>query len=214
MGARSVPMVAPLVAAPDRPALESACRGWRIVSSDRRSQERVEHSILEMLSQRIYGLALGYEDINDHEQLRDRSGLRHPGRPGGAGAATSGQEHAEPDGQGWAQARRIATRRSLSGKNWIDELFFVKIFVESYQTAPDEIILDVDTTDLCHCTASRRGGSSMAITTLLLCLPLYIFCGEQILCARLRGSQPRRFVWQPCGNSENRNADSGRLGRK
>ena len=37
---------------------------------DGRNQEQVEHSILEMLSQRIYGLALGYEDINDHEQLR------------------------------------------------------------------------------------------------------------------------------------------------
>src|SRR5450631_3092976 len=37
---------------------------------DSRNQERVEHSMLEMLSQRIYGLALGYEDINDHEQLR------------------------------------------------------------------------------------------------------------------------------------------------
>src|ERR1700677_4191655 len=38
---------------------------------DGRNQEQVEHSILEMLSQRIYGLALGYEDLNDHEQLRN-----------------------------------------------------------------------------------------------------------------------------------------------
>src|ERR1700685_4871767 len=37
---------------------------------DGRNQEQVEHSILEMLSQRVFGLALGYEDINDHEQLR------------------------------------------------------------------------------------------------------------------------------------------------
>ena len=37
---------------------------------DGRDPERVEHSIQEMLSQRIYGLALGYEDVNDHEQLR------------------------------------------------------------------------------------------------------------------------------------------------
>jgi hypothetical protein len=37
---------------------------------DGRKQERGEHSILEMLSQRLYGLALGYEDLNDHEQLR------------------------------------------------------------------------------------------------------------------------------------------------
>src|SRR5450755_4417389 len=38
---------------------------------DSRNQKQVEHSILEMLAQRIYGLALGYEDINDHEQLRN-----------------------------------------------------------------------------------------------------------------------------------------------
>ena len=37
---------------------------------DSRSQDRVEHTILEMVSQRVYGLALGYEDINDHEELR------------------------------------------------------------------------------------------------------------------------------------------------
>jgi Transposase DDE domain group 1 len=37
---------------------------------DSREQDRIEHSILEMVSQRVYGLALGYEDLNDHEQLR------------------------------------------------------------------------------------------------------------------------------------------------
>src|SRR5215217_4930423 len=37
---------------------------------DGRDQDLVEHSILEMVSQRVYGLALGYEDLNDHDQLR------------------------------------------------------------------------------------------------------------------------------------------------
>src|SRR5215208_5649370 len=37
---------------------------------DGRSQDQVEHSVVEMLAQRVYGLALGYEDVNDHEQLR------------------------------------------------------------------------------------------------------------------------------------------------
>ena len=46
---------------------------------DGRNQAMIDHSILEMLSQRIYGLALGYEDINDHEQPADRSSLRHSG---------------------------------------------------------------------------------------------------------------------------------------
>ena len=63
---------------------------------DGRNQEQVEHSIAEMLSQRIYGLALGYEDINDHEQLRQDPvfGTRttpHSNRPGASGFVFSKQ---------------------------------------------------------------------------------------------------------------------------
>ncbi len=94
-------------------------------------------------------------------------------------------------------------------KNWIDELF-VKIFVESYQTAPDEIILDVDTTDL-PLHGKQEGRFFHGYYDNYCYLPLYIFCGEQILVRAVAGSQPRRFVWQPCGNLENRNADSGGL---
>ena len=87
---------------------------------DGRNQELVEHSIQEMLAQRIYGLALGYEDLNDHEQLRKDpvfgilAGKRRAGRTAG------GQEHAEPDGTGrWAST--IGTRRSRSGKKrWMN----------------------------------------------------------------------------------------------
>ena len=49
---------------------------------DGRNQNLVEHTIQEMLSQRIYGLALGYEDLNDHEQLRKDPVFRHSRRPG------------------------------------------------------------------------------------------------------------------------------------
>ena len=124
------------------------------------------------------------EDINDHEQLRTDP-LRHPGGPGGAGAAiTSGQEHAEPDGTA-AQARSDRYKKITFWKNWIDELF-VKIFVESYQTAPDEIILD-DTTDL-PLHGKQEGRFFHGYYDNYCYLPLYIFsAGEQILCsARLR----------------------------
>jgi len=67
---------------------------------DGRNQEYVEHSVVEMLSQRIYGLALGYEDIKRSRATAAQSGFRHPGGPGGTGGTAGGQEHAESDGTG------------------------------------------------------------------------------------------------------------------
>lgn len=81
---------------------------------DGRNQDLVKHSVLEMLSQRVYGLALGYEDLNDHEQLRSdpvfgilagREKLEEPL----AGKSTL-------TGWSWAPARRVDTRRSRFGK--------------------------------------------------------------------------------------------------
>jgi len=69
-------------------------------------------------------------------------------------------------------------------KDWIDELF-VTMFLESYQTAPDKIILDLDTTDL-PLHGKQEGRFFHGYYDSYCYLPLYIFCGEQILCARLR----------------------------
>ncbi len=87
-----------------------------------------------MLSQRIYGLALGYEDINDHEQLRTDPALRHPGGPGGAGAATSGEQSTLNRMELGTGAKDLHKKITF-WKNWIDELF-VKIFVESLPDGP------------------------------------------------------------------------------
>ena len=65
---------------------------------DRRDPLRIEHSVAEMVSQRVYGLALGYEDLNDHEQLRHDPLLAAAGRQARVGLAAGGQEHAEPVG--------------------------------------------------------------------------------------------------------------------
>ncbi len=150
-----------------------------------------------MLSQRNYGLALGYEDINDHEQLRTDPAF----------GILAGREELEQPLAGKSTLNRMELgtgakdryKKITFWKNWIDELF-VKIFVESYQTAPDEIILDVDTTDL-PLHGKQEGRFFHGYYDNSCYLPLYIFCGEQILCAAVAGSQPRRFVWQPCGNS-------------
>ena len=149
---------------------------------DSRNQEQVEHSILEMLSQRIYGLALGHEDINDHDQLRTDPVF----------GILAGREDLEQPLAGKSTLNRMELgtgakdryKKITFWKDWIDELL-VKMFLESYQTAPDKIILDVDTTDL-PLHGKQEGRFFHGYYNSYCYLPLYIFCGEQILCARLR----------------------------
>jgi hypothetical protein len=149
---------------------------------DGRNPEQVEHSILEMLSQRIYGLALGYEDLNDHEQLRKdpvfgilagRSALEEPL----AGKSTLNRMEL---GAGTPDRYKKIT----FWKEALDELL-VKVFLESYPQAPDQITLDVDTTDL-PLHGKQEGRFFHGYYDSYCYLPLYIFCGEQVLCARLR----------------------------
>jgi len=149
---------------------------------DGRKQDLVEHSIPEMLSQRIYGLALGYEDLNDHEQLRKdpvfgilagRENLDQPL----AGKSTLNRMEL---GTGTTNRyKKIAFRREA-----IDELMAVQ-FIESYEKAPIEIVLDVDTTDL-PLHGKQEGRFFHGYYDNYCYLPLYVFCGEQVLCARLR----------------------------
>jgi len=149
---------------------------------DGRNPEQVEHSILEMLSQRIYGLALGYEDRNDHEQLRQdpvfgilagRSALEEPL----AGKSTLNRMEL---GAGTPDRYKKIT----FWKEAIDELL-VKVFLESHAKAPEQITLDVDTTDL-PLHGQQEGRFFHGYYDSYCYLPLYIFCEEHVLCARLR----------------------------
>ncbi len=151
---------------------------------DGRNQDQVEHSIQEMLSQRIYGLALGYEDLNDHEQLRKDpvfgvlAGREELGTPL-AGKSTLNRMEL---GAGVKDRYKKITFWKAS----VDELL-VNVFIESYERAPAEIILDVDTTDL-PLHGKQEGRFFHGYYDSYCYLPLYVFCGEQILCARLRES--------------------------
>ena len=151
---------------------------------DGRSPERVEHSILEMVSQRVYGLALGYEDVNDHEQLRIDplfsvlAGREELNRPL-AGKSTLNRLEL---GDGTENRYKKIT----FWKQGLDELL-VSVFVEAHQEAPEQIILDVDTTDL-PLHGKQEGRFFHGYYDSYCYLPLYIFCGEHVLCARLRQS--------------------------
>jgi len=149
---------------------------------DGRNQDLIEHSVLAMLSQRVYGLALGYADLNDHEQLRKDPLF---------GVLAGRSEMAEPLA-GKSTLNRMELGRGVKDrykkitfwKEAMDELL-VKVFLESYEQAPGEIVLDVDTTDL-PLHGKQEGRFFHGYYDGYCYLPLYVFCGEHILCARLR----------------------------
>jgi hypothetical protein len=112
---------------------------------DGRNQNLVEHTIQEMLAQRIYGLALGYEDINDHEQLRKDPVF----------SILAGREDLDEPLAGKSTLNRMELGSGINNrykkitywKEAVDELM-VKVFIEAHPSPPTEIVLDVDTTDL------------------------------------------------------------------
>jgi hypothetical protein len=149
---------------------------------DGRNQNLVEHTIQEMLSQRVYGLALGYEDINDHEQLRKDPVF----------GILAGREALDEPLAGKSTLNRLELgtgsndryKKITFWRDAIDELL-VQVFIESHPSAPAEIVLDVDTTDL-PLHGKQEGRFFHGYYDHYCYLPLYVFCGEHVLCSRLR----------------------------
>src|ERR1700689_1943342 len=146
------------------------------------NQSLVEHSVTEMLSQRIYGLALGYEDVNDHEQLRKDPVF---------GILAGKEDLNEPlAGKSTLNRMELGTgindryKKITFGKEGVDELL-VNVFIESHDEAPAEIVLDMDTTDL-PLHGKQEGRFFHGYYDNYCYLPLYVFCGDHVLCARLR----------------------------
>jgi len=148
---------------------------------DGRSPLPVKHPLAEMLSQRVYGLALGYEDLNDHEQLRSDPLL----------ALLSGKRKLEEPLAGKSTLNRLElTGRSARyhkigySAEAIDRLL-VDLYLESHATAPTEIVLDLDATDI-PLYGHQPERFFHGYYDGYCYLPLYIFAGDQLLCARLR----------------------------
>jgi Transposase DDE domain group 1 len=155
--------------------------------TDYRKPERIEHRLEEMLAQRIYGLALGYEDLNDHEQLRQDpllgvlAGKRDLGEPL-AGKSTLNRLELTPEGSP-ASERYHKIRYA---PDQLDELL-VTLFLESHRKPPRSIVLDLDATDT-PLYGKQEARFFHGYYNHYCYLPLYIFCGDQLLCARLRPS--------------------------
>jgi hypothetical protein len=152
---------------------------------DGRNPALVEHRIEQLLTQRIYGLALGYEDLNDHEQLRHDpllgalAGKAEPGKEPLAGKSTLNRMEM---GDGTPNRYKKIT----FWRDAIDDLL-VDAFLEAYPAPPEQIVLDIDTTDFAiH--GEQEGRFYHGYYDHYCYLPLYVFAGEHVLCARLRPS--------------------------
>lgn len=149
---------------------------------DGRNPARIQHTVAELVSQRVYGLALGYEDLNDHEQLRQDPLLK----------LLAGKEELEEPLAGKSTLNRLELsagtpdryKKITYWKQGLDELL-VDVFVEAHTTAPEQIVLDVDTTDV-ELHGDQEGRFFHGYYDHYCYLPLYIFSGEHLLCARLR----------------------------
>jgi Transposase DDE domain group 1 len=152
---------------------------------DGRNPTLIEHSVEQMVRQRAYALALGYEDLNDHDQLRQdpllrlMAGKAEPGAEPMAGKSTLNRMEL---GNG-----QLSRYKKISfWRDSIDELL-VNVFVEAHAVAPQRIVLDIDTTDMAlH--GNQEDRFFHGYYGHCCYLPLYIFCGDHVLCARLRPS--------------------------
>jgi hypothetical protein len=164
--------------------------------TDYRDTDAIEHSVLDLVSQRVYGLALGYEDLNDHDQLRldpllavlvgkqDPTGeARVRERDRGkalASASTLNRLELTP----WHATAESRYKKIVAKVGGIDRLM-VDLFLQAHEQAPEQIWLDLDATDdPLH--GNQEGRFFHGYYRHYCYLPLYIFCGEHLLCARLR----------------------------
>lgn len=163
---------------------------------DHRHSGFIEHSLESLIKQRVMGLALGYEDLNDHDELcRDgllallsdcpditgekRASPEDRGKPL-AGKSTLNRLELTPQG-----ANATSRYKKIVADYQAMDALLVDLFVESYERTPTEIVLDIDATDdPLH--GQQEGRFFHGYYRHYCYLPLYIFCGEQLLSARLR----------------------------
>lgn len=152
------------------------------VIGDSRRQASCEHSLLELLRQRVYALALGYEDLNDHHELRNDLALQ---------TATSRVETlASP-----STLCRLEHRTDRQTAVAIHELLFEQ-FVKAHDKPPRRLILDFDATDT-PLHGDQEGRFFHGYYDHYCFLPLYVFCGRHLLVSYLRrsNSDPAGHTW-------------------
>jgi hypothetical protein len=174
--------------------------------TDYRKADQIEHPLLDLIMQRVFGLALGYADLNDHDELRrdpmlavalgkdDVKGEQRR-RAQDRGKALAGKstlnrlELTAPDYDGSPRqqdSNKPQTKKIVVDPESIDALL-VDLFLEAHEPDPEKIVLDLDATDD-TLFGNQEGRFYHGYYHDYCYLPLYVFCGEHLVCARLRTS--------------------------
>ena len=155
---------------------------------DHRRQDLIEHAVTTLIGQRVFGIALGYEDLNDHDQLRHDPVLAVL-----AGKLSSPRETCAPvagkSTLNWLELSREEPTRyhKIAYNEAAIEALPVTLFLEAHQRPPKQIILDLDATDdPLH--GHQEGRFFHGYYDCYCYLPLYVFCGRHLLLAKLRPS--------------------------
>ena len=144
------------------------------VIADARDPELITHSLGDLIRQRVYAIVQGYEDLNDHAQLREDLLLRSVlEREGSLASAPT-----------LCRLENRATRATA----WALHEQLLETFIDSFSSAPEELVLDFDATDdPVH--GQQEGRFFHGFYDSYCFLPLYVFCGEQLLVSYLRPSK-------------------------
>jgi hypothetical protein len=153
---------------------------------DERRAEWIEHEVATLVGQRVFGIALGYEDLNDHDELR-----HDPVMAVLAGKLSARRENCAPVA-GKSTLNRLELSKleptryhKISHNPVAIKKLLVDLFLEAHERAPKQVILDLDATDdPLH--GEQEGRFFHGYYDCYCYLPLYVFCGRHLLVARLR----------------------------
>jgi hypothetical protein len=155
---------------------------------DERQPHLIEHEVRTLVGQRVFAIALGYEDLNDHDELR-----HDPLMAVLAGKLTTKREECAPvAGKSTLNRLELSTieptrYHKISHNPVAIRHVFIDVFIERHARAPREIILDLDATDdPLH--GMQEGRFFNAYYDCYCYLPLYVFCGRDLLVAKLRSA--------------------------
>ena len=144
------------------------------VTKDNRRRKSCHHDLVSLIRQRVYGLALGHEDLNDHQTLRDDAAL----------------QTAVNQVDSLASSPTLCRLENRADRETAVEIHRVMVeqFIGSFKRAPKELILDFDATDD-RVHGQQEGRFFHGYYDHYCFLPLYVFCGDQLLVSYLRPSK-------------------------
>jgi hypothetical protein len=155
---------------------------------DRRRPELVEHGVATLVGQRVFGIALGYEDLSDHDELRHDPLMAVLSGKLAASRANCAPVAGKSTLNRLELSREVVTRyHRISHDPAAIEAVFVEVFLNAHAKSPKQIVLDLDATDdPLH--GHQEGRFFHGYYNNYCYLPLYVFCGRRLLAAKLRRS--------------------------